>query len=92
MPGPYFEGQKALPCGHFFPDVVNVADARRGPGNYVNVYDCSICGKRYDVPICCTCSDSVDTMDKEGMLVHVRDEDLPAFRKGAISGMFVRGH
>lgn len=47
--GPYFKGQQASPCGHYYPDVVRIKDWTRGRISR-RLLNCICCGG-YLVPI-----------------------------------------
>lgn len=49
---PYFPGQAANPCGHFYPDVLRLTDRIDADGKRFRLADCVYCG-RYWFHICC---------------------------------------
>ena len=48
MSDPYFPGQRASKCGHYYPDVLRLRDERKPDGTFVRVVDCKYCG-RYEL-------------------------------------------
>jgi len=43
MRGPYFKGQTAADCGHYYPDVLRIMDFK-DDCRTLRVYDCRECG------------------------------------------------
>jgi hypothetical protein len=82
MPGPYFSGQQASPCGHYYPDVLRLRDEKRQDGTFVRIMDCSYCG-RYESPL------DLRTLDKDlrrklnqtGSDVGTTDDEIAEVRK-----------
>lgn len=45
--GPFFEGQRVEPCGHYYPEVMRLRDEKREEGDfigYVRIVNCCFCG------------------------------------------------
>ena len=88
MPGPYFSGQQASSCGHFYPDVLRLRDEKRANGSYVRIVDCTVCGRlEYPLDPATLSPELVQTLDRDGFLGGTRDEDLAKVRRAAMKQM-----
>lgn len=82
MPGPYFPGQHPASCGHYHPDVLRLRDEKRDDGTFVRIIDCVYCG-RYERRLDPRTMEPaiVRRLNKTGVDVGVREEDIPEVRK-----------
>jgi hypothetical protein len=88
LPGPYFSGQKPSSCGHFYPDVLRLRDEKRADGSYVRIVDCTVCGK-LELPLdpATLSPDLVHTLDRDGVLAGIKEEELAEVRRAAMKQM-----
>ena len=88
MAGPYFPGQIASSCGHFYPDVLRLRDEKRPDGSYVRIVDCTVCGRlEYALYPATLSPELVQTLDQEGFQGRSEHEDLAKIRKAAMKQM-----
>lgn len=90
MAGPYFEGQKQLDCGHYFPDVLAVMDKKVGE-NYIRVLDCKFCGRSemplnpYEIS-----SDWVKKLDRESVVIMVEEGKIEEVRQNHLERLTLK--
>ena len=88
MPGPYFPGQIASSCGHFYLDVLRLRDEKRPDGSYVRIVDCTVCGRlEYPLDPAALTPELVQTLDRDGFQGRSKDEDSAKVRKVAMKQM-----
>ncbi len=82
MTEPYFKGQEAAECGHYYPDVLRLGDIRVGE-DIIREVDCKYCG-RY--------SEKLDFEYKGNDIgILTRDEDIPDVRAKALERLLNPG-
>jgi hypothetical protein len=83
--GPYFSGQQLYSCGHFYPDVLRLRDEQRSDGSCVRIVDCTVCGKlEYPLGPAILSPDLVHTLDRDGFLAGIKEEELAEVRRAAM--------
>ena len=89
MKGPYFPGQKPMPCGHYHPDVLVVRDEKVSPTEYVRTFDCSECGRNYEEidPAEAHGSSTIGILVNAGLYVFLAEGEIEHTRKMELERM-----
>ena len=85
MGGPYFPGQQASKCDHFYPDVLRLRDEQKSDGTFVRVIDCKYCGQ-YELPLDLQSLSPVivQKLKQKGIDEGVKEKDVDKVREKAM--------
>ena len=85
MSGPYFSGQQASECGHYYPDVLRMRDEQKSDGTFVRVVDCKYCGQ-YELLLDIESLSPVlaRKLKRKGIDEGIKEKDIAKARKKAM--------
>ena len=88
MSGPYFPGQEASSCGHFYPDVLRLRDEQKPDGTFVRVVDCKYCGQ-YEKPLDIEWLSPViaQQLKRQGVIEGIKEKDVAKVREKELKRM-----